>query len=85
MRSKDKIFKPPFSLYFDYDVLGDPPSQYIADASGGFCIEVLEDPEPLVEEPGFDDDHWQIGANAWLLLELLNAHWKKEETGNDGK
>ena len=79
MRQQDTpdLFKAPFGLIFDYDAEGEPPHEYITDASGGMCMEVLEDPKPLVENPDLDDDHWQIGANGWLLLELLNAHWSR--------
>lgn len=68
---------PRFYIEFDFDyvdptgeVINDPPTIYIRDDDTG--VEVMEDPIPVVEKPGSEDDHWQPGPFAQKLLKVMN-------------
>lgn len=63
-----------YGTQLDFDCQDEPPKVYIATQGGqGTCIiEVLEEPEPLTEKWSWEEDDWQAGSMAQLVVEFLN-------------
>lgn len=77
-----------YGIHLEFDIEGDPPGVFIAgnEGRGGDLIEVLEEPKCKkapdgtrdkwgnpIEPWSWDDDDWEVGPLAKMLLEFLNT------------
>jgi len=63
-----------YGIQLDFDEQGEPPRVFIADNHGrGTCVvEVFEEPTCTDGDWSRDDDDWQPGPMARLILDALN-------------